>query len=130
MFLGGMLGGPHYRFPCPNCHRYLYLTRDMRNTVLPLAMLGVALIATFPSPISDQILSNAGRWTPIVRAVTWSTTTLVAFAIFVLGGQLTASPIDQPRPRITVRARVTNLVILILMLVWLYHIWRGLLDMS
>jgi hypothetical protein len=130
VFHGAMLGGPHYGIRCPSCRRYVYVARDLRNTFLPLAMLGASFIATFPSPISDQSLSWAGRWVPVARAEIWAITIFVALALFVFGGRLTAFPVDRARSRATVRARVTNGVLQAIMLVWLYFIWRGLMGMG
>jgi hypothetical protein len=128
---GGMLGGPHYAITCPACNRRIYVARDARNIGPPFVVLVIGLIASFPSSVSDQLLSGAGRWMFLARAEIWAVATLGATVLFSFGGRLTAYPIDQPRERASGSTRLTNLVLQIIILVWMYYaVWRGFLRMS
>ena len=127
---GGMLGGPHFRISCPECHRFIYLDRDTRNVLLPLFILGATFLVGFPSPISSQILAGFGQWVPAARAEIWAIGTLTALGVFSFGGRLSAFPPDQPRPPMSIRARVINLTIQVIMLTWMYLLWRGVMHMG
>jgi hypothetical protein len=126
IFHSAMLGGERYPIRCPNCHRDIYVPRDVSNASIPLALVGAAFIFGFPSPASTFLLSGFGRWIPFVRAEIWAIGVLGAMAVFAYGGKLAVlNPDGPPRAlRISVAGRLVNLAIQILMLVWMYLLWR------
>lgn len=125
---GALLGGPYWRVRCPGCHHYVYVVRDMRSVLPPLLILALAFVVSFPSPISSRLLSDLGSWMPIARAEIWAIAIFLAIALFSFGGRLSAVASDQPRPRISTGSRLINLVFQIVMVVWVFRIWWGLMD--
>ena len=126
MIHAGMLGGPYYRLRCPSCERASYLARDLRNVLPPILILAIGVVASVP-PISDTYHLSP-MWSAIARSGIWSVSVLTSLGLFAFGGRLT--PLNS-EPVFSLkawgRARAVNLAIQLLMLYWMYLVFRGLL---
>jgi hypothetical protein len=127
VFHAAMMGGALYRLKCPNCQRQSYLALDLRNSLAPLAVLAIGVVASLP-PISDSYhlppVSLA-----VARAMIWSVSVLLAYGIFGLAGRFT--PLDT-EPNVSlrsyVRSRAVTWAFQLAMLYWMYRVFRGLMG--
>jgi hypothetical protein len=127
---GIRLSGDRAPLLCARCQRGSYISLRGRNAKLALAILVVAFIASFPSPLSDAILGSLQRpWTAIVRATIWAAAIWLSLGIFVYGAPLCALEVGRPlQPTFTLSWRLSRLAFMLILLFWMYVVWRGLAN--
>ena len=113
---------------CTRCHLGSYVSLNGRNAKFALAILAIAFVASFPSPLSDAILGSLQRpWTAIVRATIWAAAIWLSLGIFIYGAPLRALEKGRPlQPTFTLSWRLTRLAFMLILLFWMYVVWRGL----
>jgi len=117
---------------CAKCEGRSYLARGERNTYSALAVLLVAFIASYPSPLSNTYLSGFSReWAAIVRAEIWAFAVLIALPVFALSGRLTALARDKTAiALVSAKSFVLEWLFFAFVLWWVYVVFTELRNAS
>jgi hypothetical protein len=124
------LSGDKAPLVCERCKHGSYVSLNGRNVKFALAILVIAFIASFPSSPSDAILGSLQRpWIAIARAAIWATAIWLSLGVFMYGAPLRALEEGRPlQPTLTLSWRLSRLAFMLLLLFWMYVVWRGLMN--
>ena len=124
------LAGDRAPLICTRCQRGSYVSLRGRNAKFALVVLVIAFIASFPSPLSDAILGSLHRpWAAFVRATIWAAAIWLSLGIFMYGAPLRALDDGRPlQPTFGLSWRLSRLAFMLILLLWMYVVWRGLIN--
>lgn len=124
------LAGSSAPIACPGCERFSYVDVTGRSGKIGMGFLVCALLASFPSPLSDAILSGVEpSWLAIVRVEIWAFATLIAFSLLIFSRPLARSNAPPgAAPQLRGWAKLIRLFFMTALFGWGFILWLGLTD--
>jgi len=121
-----LLGKSHLPLRCPKCGGRSHLDRQATSTRIALMMLAVAFVLWFAIAQLNALLTLASPLGAMVAAFIWAVAVLLAFYVFTFRGRLLPISPDEASKRPNAMALVSDLPFQLLMLVWMYFVYRSL----
>jgi hypothetical protein len=124
-----LLGKPHLPLRCPKCGGRSRLDRQGKSTRIALVILAVAFIVWFGIARLNAIPTLPAVLAGVIAALVWAVAVLLAFYVFTFRGRLLPIPSDElAGKRLNGRALVSDFAFQLLMLAWMYFVYRSLFS--
>ena len=127
-----LLSGPWPPLRCTKCKGLCYRGRTGRGAIWAMSILAIALAVSYPSPISDSLLSGLSpQMAAIVRVGIWAFSVLAAYFLFSFVGPLVPLARDVTiKTHFNLGSYLSSWVFRGGMLWWMYVIYREVSNVS